>query len=67
VDGFEPVEVAEIYGNPYLNITTTGELGHKGAIATAARAVNLIPRVIDSKPGYLSGVDLPLAVSLKAE
>jgi 4-hydroxy-tetrahydrodipicolinate reductase len=65
VDGFEPLEVIKLFGNPYINITITGELEHKGAIATAARAVNLIPRVINSKPGYLSSLDLPAAVSLR--
>lgn len=52
----DAVEVGErtwIDGDPALTLNIGGEIGAKGTIATAARAVNLIPRVMEADSGYL--------------
>ena len=54
-----------IEGDPNLNLTIKPEV--PGGIGTMALAVNMIPHVLNSKPGLVSMKDLPLPHALMAD
>jgi 4-hydroxy-tetrahydrodipicolinate reductase len=61
----EEIETDDTYsieGTPNINIVIKG--GVNGAFATPALSVNMIPKVINAKPGLLSMKDLPLPAAI---
>jgi len=51
-DGVELGDHARIDGTPSVDITIKEEIAQKGGLATAGVAVNMIPIVINSAPGF---------------
>ena len=60
-DGVATEDVIEITGEPNLRIAGRPEI--PGGAATAALAVNLIPRVLEATPGLRSMLDVPVAAA----
>ena len=56
-EGVETLDCIEITGEPHLRLSVTPEI--PGGIATAALAVNVIPRVLAAAPGLCSMIDIP--------
>ncbi len=56
-EGVETEDVVEIRGRPGVRLAGSPEI--PGGIATAALAVNLVPRVLAAEPGLRSMLDLP--------
>ncbi len=64
-EGVETEDLIEIAGTPNLRIGGRPEI--PGGVATAALAVNMIPRVLAAAPGLYSMVDLPIATAFAGE
>lgn len=58
LEGGETGDYIYIKGTPDINMAITPEV--PGGIGTIAMAVNMIPRVINSKPGLKTMLDLPV-------
>lgn len=56
-EGQETGDYLEIFGEPDIKMSSGPEI--PGGIGTIALAVNMIPKVMDSEPGYKSMADLP--------
>jgi len=54
----DPHDAVYIKGTPDMEVVIKG--GVHGDIATAAMAVNAIPRVVESPPGFMTMKDLPM-------
>lgn len=61
-EGIETGDYIEIYGEPNINLAIQPEI--PGGIGTIAIAVNSIPNVINSKPGLVSMIDLPVTPAI---
>jgi 4-hydroxy-tetrahydrodipicolinate reductase len=61
-DGTETVDRIEIRGTP--NVCLEGRPEIPGGQATAALAVNMIPRLLNAAPGLYSMVDLPVPAAM---
>ena len=64
-EGIETGDYIEIYGEPNINLAIQPEI--PGGIGTIAIAVNSIPNVINSKPGLVSMIDLPVTPAILAD
>ncbi len=62
LEGVETGDTLEIKGTPDIRISGSPEV--PGGIATAALAVNMIPRVLSAPPGLHSMADLPVPVAM---
>ncbi|MBW2063173.1 MAG: hypothetical protein JRI95_16645 [Deltaproteobacteria bacterium] len=51
-DGVELGDYARIDGTPSVDITIKEEISQKGGLGTAGVAVNMIPRVLEARPGF---------------
>ena len=58
----EPYDEIIIKGTPNLNVRFDG--GISGDLATAAIAVNSIPRILNAPPGLITAKDLPMASAI---
>jgi 4-hydroxy-tetrahydrodipicolinate reductase len=56
--GVSTGDYIKIFGKPEINIANTPEV--EGGIGTIAICVNMIPHVINSKPGLVTMIDLPV-------
>jgi len=56
-EGQETGDYIEIFGDPDIKLSSGPEI--PGGIGTIALAVNMIPKVLDSEPGYKTMADLP--------
>jgi 4-hydroxy-tetrahydrodipicolinate reductase len=56
-EGIETGDTIEIFGTPHVHLSGSPEI--PGGVATAALAVNMIPRVMDAPPGLHCMTDLP--------
>jgi 4-hydroxy-tetrahydrodipicolinate reductase len=63
-DGVSPGTWIEIEGDPGMNVAISGGICQAGGLGTVAHAVNVIPLVVDAKPGLLTVRDLPVASCL---
>ncbi len=54
-----PVDRVIIKGSPELDLRVDG--GIHGDVATAAMVVNLMPRIVEARPGFLTMDDLPVS------
>ncbi len=61
-EGVVTQDVVEIDGRPDVRLSGSPEI--PGGVATAALAVNLVPRVLAAPPGLRSMLDLPVAGTL---
>ena len=59
IDGVELGDWTRIQGEPNIECHVKGEVAQKGGLATAAIAVNMIPRVLNAPPGFHTVRDLP--------
>jgi 4-hydroxy-tetrahydrodipicolinate reductase len=59
IDGVELGDWTRIEGEPNVECHVKGEVAQKGGLATAAIAVNMIPRVLNAPPGFHTARDLP--------
>lgn len=59
-DGVEPGNTTWIDGEPNLVLITKGST-QRGELCTTARLVNIIPVVVEAKPGLISVASLPAA------
>jgi 4-hydroxy-tetrahydrodipicolinate reductase len=64
-EGIETGDYIEIHGEPNINLAIQPEI--PGGIGTIAIAVNSIPNVINSKPGLVSMIDLPVTPAILAD
>lgn len=62
IEAIETGDRIEIKGSPDLSLAGTPEI--PGGMATAALAVNMIPRVLNAKPGLHSMADLPVPAAI---
>jgi hypothetical protein len=62
LEGVETGDVIEITGTPNLRLAGTPEI--PGGVGTCALAVNMIPRVINARPGLYSMADLPVPAAI---
>ncbi len=62
LDGLETGDSIEIAGTPNVRLAGTPEI--PGGQATAALAVNMIPRVLNASPGLYSMADLPVPAAM---
>ncbi|MDH3505138.1 MAG: 2,4-diaminopentanoate dehydrogenase [Nitrospirota bacterium] len=62
LEGVETGDVIEITGTPNLRLAGTPEI--PGGEGTCALAVNMIPRVLNAKPGLYSMADLPIPAAV---
>lgn len=58
LEGVETGDYIEIKGTPNINMAITPEV--PGGIGTIAMVVNMIPNVINSRPGLKTMIDLPV-------
>ncbi|MFP4287568.1 MAG: 2,4-diaminopentanoate dehydrogenase [Candidatus Izemoplasmataceae bacterium] len=56
--GIETGDYIKIKGNPEVNMTITPEID--GGVGTIAMCVNMIPHVLNAKPGLKTMIDLPV-------
>lgn len=61
-EGIVTEDVLEIDGRPEVRLSGSPEI--PGGVATAALAVNLVPRVLRAPPGLRSMLDLPVVAAL---
>ena len=64
-EGVVTEDAIEICGRPDVRLSGSPEI--PGGVATAALAVNLVPRVLTAPPGLRSMIDLPVAAALPGE
>lgn len=62
LEGVETGDTLEIFGTPHVRLAGSPEI--PGGVATAALAVNMIPRVMDARPGLHCMTDLPAPAAL---
>lgn len=65
LEGVETSDTIEITGTPDIRITGSPEI--PGGIATAALAVNMIPRVLNAPAGLYSMADLPVPSAMMGD
>ncbi len=53
-DGVEMGDYTRIQGTPSVDIRVKEEIAQRGGLGTAAVAVNMIPRILQTAPGYTS-------------
>lgn len=58
-DGVELGDTTWIEGEPSITIKTSGGTNQRGELVTTARLVNILPAVVDARPGLISVKDLP--------
>lgn len=58
LEGIKTGDYIEIKGNPNINLSIKPEI--PGGIGTIAMAVNMIPHIINAKPGLKTMIDLPV-------
>ena len=58
----ESYDAVYITGTPNMEVIIKG--GTHGDIATAAMAVNAVPRVVDAAPGLITMKDLPMVIAI---
>lgn len=56
--GVKTGDYITIIGNPTINVANTPEI--PGGIGTMATAVNVVPLIINAKPGFITMADLPV-------
>jgi 4-hydroxy-tetrahydrodipicolinate reductase len=61
-EGVVTEDAIEIHGRPDVRLAGSPEI--PGGVATAALAVNLVPRVLSASPGLKTMLDLPLPAAL---
>jgi 4-hydroxy-tetrahydrodipicolinate reductase len=61
-EGIVTQDAIEIRGRPDVRLSGSPEI--PGGVATAALAVNLVPRVLSASPGLQSMIDLPVPAAL---
>jgi 4-hydroxy-tetrahydrodipicolinate reductase len=61
-EGVVTEDAIEIEGRPDVRLSGSPEI--PGGVATAALAVNLVPRVLGAAPGLRSMIDLPISATL---
>jgi 4-hydroxy-tetrahydrodipicolinate reductase len=59
-DGFQLGDYCLIEGSPDVQLEVKREVSQKGGLATAANAVNMIPRALAAAPGLITMKDLTL-------
>lgn len=59
-DDVDMGDYAMIEGKPNVEIMIPGQIAQRGALATAASVVNLIPKVLIAPSGFLTLKDLPV-------
>lgn len=59
-DGVGPGDTVMIYGEPNIAVQTNGGPSERGDLCTASRLINIVPSVVDAKPGLLAVKDLPI-------
>ncbi len=59
-----PMDSVEIDGDPPLHLVIHG--GVAGDVATVASLINAIPRVLESEPGLMTMLDLPIPRAFRA-
>lgn len=64
-DGLEVGTEIWVEGFPSSYISIGDDIAEQGGVGTFAHAVNTIPQIIESKPGYVTVLDLPPAACLK--
>ncbi|MDH4361304.1 MAG: 2,4-diaminopentanoate dehydrogenase [Nitrospirota bacterium] len=62
LEGVETGDVIEITGTPNLRLIGTPEI--PGGVGTCALAVNMIPRVLNARPGLYSMAELPVPAAI---
>jgi len=62
VEGVETGDTVEIFGTPHVCLAGSPEI--PGGVATAALAVNVIPQVMNARPGLHCMTDLPAPAAL---
>lgn len=62
LEGIETGDTIEIFGTPHVRLAGNPEI--PGGVATAALAVNMIPRIIVAAPGLHCMTDLPVPAAL---
>ncbi len=60
----DPMDSVEVEGDPRLHLVIHG--GVAGDVATVASVVNAIPRVLESEPGLMTMLDLPIPRAFRA-
>jgi len=60
----DPMDSVEVDGDPKLHLVIHG--GVAGDVATVASLVNAIPRVLESEPGLITMLDLPVPRAFRA-
>ncbi len=54
-------KMIEIFGEPYVKVEMQGIIDHFDPFLTSASPnVNLIPSIVDARPGYINALDLPV-------
>jgi 4-hydroxy-tetrahydrodipicolinate reductase len=61
-EGIETGDTIEIFGTPHVRLSGSPEI--PGGVATAALAVNMIPRIMEAAPGLHCMTDLPVPAAL---
>lgn len=62
LEGVKTGDTIEILGTPHVRLAGSPEI--PGGIATAALAVNMVPRIMDARPGLHCMTDLPVPAAL---
>jgi 4-hydroxy-tetrahydrodipicolinate reductase len=65
LENVETGDYIEIEGTPNINLTIKPEI--PGGIGTIAIAVNMIPKVIEAKPGLVTMKDLPVPAAIMGD
>ena len=66
-DGIQLGDYTLIKGKPSVEVVVKREISQKGGLATAAMAVNMIPRVLSARPGLITMKDISLPSFWPAE
>jgi 4-hydroxy-tetrahydrodipicolinate reductase len=62
LEGVETGDTIEIFGTPQIRLAGSPEI--PGGVATAALAVNMVPRIMNAPPGLHCMTDLPVPAAL---
>ena len=62
LEGIETGDLIEIRGTPDISLAGSPEI--PGGVATTALAINMIPRVLNARPGLHSMADLPVPAAM---
>jgi 4-hydroxy-tetrahydrodipicolinate reductase len=63
--GVSTGDYIKILGKPEINLSNSPEV--EGGIGTIAICVNMIPHVINAKPGLVTMIDLPVPRSIMGD